>query len=131
MLGATCAIAPTSPQANSIPPPPSNLSSPIAEEAEDTDDLAAEVGAGFTYPTVPPLTEADAKGRKVLVKRAKYPTANFKDPTALGWVYTVAEVKVGGKGKKGKGTAARYRLGPPDFNMWFYFSDTADLVPVS
>ena len=127
-----CAIAPTSPQANSpspYPPPHSNLSSPVAEEEEDPDDVAAEVGADFCFPSMlAPLKKENAMGRDVLIKRAKYPTATFKDPTALGWVYTIEEVKEGSKKSKG---AARYRVGPRSFNMWFYFTDKTDLMVVS
>ena len=48
---------------------------------------------------------------------------------ALGWVYTIEEVKPASR--KGKKKKATYLAGPKALGLEFYFDDKVDLIPVS
>ena len=93
-------------------------------------DKAAEVGPDFKIRKAAALTTENAVGRKILIRKAKWPFASLTNKDSIGWVYTIEEVKPS-KGKKGKKTPATYRAGPQVLDMWFLFTDTTDLVPIA
>ena len=93
-------------------------------------DKAAEVGPDFKFHKAKALTKENAVGRKILIRKTKWPDASLTNKDSIGWVFTIEEVKPEGRSKSKK-TPATYSAAPPVLSMWFPFTDTTDLVPIS